>query len=132
MSHRCTMRVECRGRCRVDPPVTSACATFAAPARVSLDIGCCGATATDAKRGTPLQYVFGGLAGPNRDPAAFDAPNTFNPARKDLYRMMSWNGALEKPGAYPRFCPGQEVSMLIIRAILGSIDELKDANFGTV
>ena len=46
--------------------------------------------------------------------------------------MMSWNGALDKPAAYPRFCPGQEVSMLIIRAILGSIDELKDANFGGV
>ncbi len=65
--------------CRVDPPVTSACATFAAPgASVELGAGCCG-SATLVKQGTPLQYVFGGMAGPNRDPSVFEDPNTFNP-----------------------------------------------------
>ena len=118
--------------CRVDPPVTSACATFPnAGDTVTLRVGC-GETTTEVKQGTPLQYVFGGLAGPNRDPAVFDAPNTFNPMRKDLQRMLSWNGALEAPADFPRFCPGQQLSMIILRAILGSIDELKDADFSGV
>ena len=114
--------------CRVDPPVTSACATFKeAGERVALGVGCCGVT-TDVKKGTPLQYVFGGMDGPNRDAAVFAAPNTFDPARADLHKMLSWNGALEAPAEYPRFCPGQQLSMIMVKAILGSIDELKDTH----
>jgi cytochrome P450 len=115
--------------CRVDPPVTSACATFTEPQSVSLGVGCGGRT-THVKQGTPLQYVFGGIGGPNRDAAVFSTPNTFDPKRKELYKLLSWNGSLEQPDKYPRFCPGQQLSLIIIRAILGSIDELRDANFG--
>ena len=75
------------------------------------------------------QYVFGGTRGPNRDPAVFTEPNTFNPQRKDLYSLLSWNGALHSPEQYPRFCPGQQISMIIVKAILNSI-ELKESNFG--
>ena len=77
-----------------------------------------------------MQYVFGGLVGPNRDPKVFEQPNRFHPARKDLYKLLSWNGSLEEPHKYPRFCPGQKLSMIMIEAILGTIDELKDAKFG--
>ena len=115
--------------CRVDPPVTSACATFpTAGTKVRLSVGCYGTT-TNVKSGTPMQYVFGGIAGPNRDPKVFSSPNAFDPGREDLHKMLSWNGALEEPKAYPRFCPGQELSMIILKAILGSIEELKGADF---
>ena len=76
-----------------------------------------------------MQYVFGGICGPNRDPTVFDKPNEFNPARPDLYKLLSWNGALEDPAKFPRFCPGQELSMIMIKTILGCIDELKGARF---
>ena len=122
--------------CRVDPPVTSACATFVEEGQtITLGAGCgggCGgggASATKTTRvkpGTPLQYVFGGLAGPNRDPRVFARPNRFDPARKDLRKLLSWNGPLDEAAACPRFCPGQELSMIVVRAILGSIDELRD------
>ena len=116
--------------CRVDPPVTSACATFVEGETIALAAGCgCGAaattTTTHVKPGTPLQYVFGGLAGPNRDPQVFARPNRFDPARKDLRKLLSWNGPLDEAAACPRFCPGQELSMIVVRAILGSIDELQ-------
>lgn len=45
--------------------------------------------------------------------------------------MLSWNGALSEPGAYPRFCPGQQLSMAIVKAILGSIDELNGGGLGS-
>ena len=46
-------------------------------------------------------------------------------AYKNLKKMLSWNGALEEPAKYPRFCPGQQISLTIVKAILGSIEELK-------
>ena len=52
-------------------------------------------------------------------------------ARKDLYALLSWNGALNDPAAYPRFCPGQQLSMAIVKAILGSIDELNGGGIGS-
>ena len=43
--------------------------------------------------------------------------------------MLSWNGALENPEQYPRFCPGQQMSMIIVKAILRAI-QLNGNTFG--
>ena len=91
--------------CRVDPPVTSACATFAAPGTgVELGVGCCGVS-TRVKQGTPLQYVFGGVAGPNRDATVFEEPNRFNPG---VGRRQADSARVRRtptPGAAPDGCP---------------------------
>ena len=81
---------------------------------------------TYVKPGSPLQYVFGGLAGPNRDPSVFYQPNLFDPSRANLRKLLSWNGPLDEAAKCPRFCPGQELSMIVVRAILDSIEELKE------
>ena len=36
----------------------------------------------------------------------------------------------EEPDKYPRFCPGQKLSMVMIEAILGAIEELRDPTHG--
>ena len=106
---------------RVSPPVGGACCRVKEATDVKMTWGC-GSTSLKVKAGTPLLY---NITAANRDPTVFAEPNTFNPARKNLKKMLSWNGALEEPAKYPRFCPGQQISLTIVKAILGSIEELK-------
>ena len=115
--------------CRLDPPVTSACCLLKQEEEVEVAAVCCGTKKASFKEGTAQQYVFGGSFGPNRDPTKFKEPNHFNPARTDIGNMLSWNGALEDPAAFPRFCPGQKLSMIMCRAVLSSIVELQGAKW---
>jgi len=117
--------------CRVDPPVTSACCLLKEEITTTVGGVFCGTRQVTLKKGTGQQYVFGGLAGPNRDPNIFVEPNVFKPSRPELFKLLSWNGALEDHAACPRFCPGQEIAMIINCAILKSIEELKHADWSS-
>ena len=71
------------------------------------------------------QYV---LSIANRDPTKFPSPNTFDPSRDNLDDMLGWNGALSKPNEYPRICPGQAISMVVIKAICSTLEDVGEGN----
>jgi cytochrome P450 len=61
----------------------------------------------------------------NRDPAKFGATaDDFDPSRSELDEMVGWNGALSAPHQYPRICPGQAMSLVVIKSVLGLIKEV--------
>ena len=97
---------------RVDAPVTSATCVFKEDTEIDgINMSGCGKPGKlCVKAGTMHQYV---LSMANRDPAVFDNPNTFDPARPNLDKMLGWNGALDDPSKYPRICPGQELSVAV-------------------
>jgi len=108
---------------RLDAPVTSATCAFAQPERPRFNNTCCGGPKEHAvPAGTLHQYV---LSIANRDPAQFDEPNTFNPKRHNLDSMVAWNGALDQPNQYPRICPGQAMSVVVIQSIVGLVQEMR-------
>jgi len=107
---------------RLDAPVTSATCVFAKPASANFNVSCCaGVQDHDLKAGMLHQYV---LSIANRDPSKFPSPNTFDPKRDNLDDMLGWNGALSKPEEYPRICPGQAISMVVIKAICSTLEDV--------
>ena len=108
---------------RLDAPVTSATCAFSAPTTVSFNQSCCGSPTNHAlPEGTLHQYV---LSIANRDPAKFRQPDAFDPARAELDDMLGWNGALSSPADYPRICPGRDMSIVIVEAIVGLAEDVK-------
>lgn len=108
---------------RLDAPVTSATCAFAEQATVEYKGGCCGGPSPhEMPEGTLHQYV---LSVANRDPGQFESPGVFNPSRANLDSMVGWNGALDRPEDYPRICPGQQMSVAIIKAIVGLVEEVQ-------
>ena len=111
---------------RIDAPVTSATCVFKEDTEIDgINMSCCGKPGKlCVKAGTMHQYV---LSMANRDPAVFDNPNTFDPARPNLDKMLGWNGALDDPSKYPRICPGQELSVAVIQTVISLVKEVADA-----
>jgi len=109
---------------RLDAPVTSATCTFTEPKTVSFNVSCCGgASPHDFATGRLHQYV---LSIANRDPTKFDNPDAFDSARSNLDDMLGWNGAISGGEAeYPRFCPGFKISLAVIQAVVGLLDDVK-------
>ena len=111
---------------RLDAPVTSATCVFKEARDIAFDVSCCGGTPVShhVADGTLHQYV---LSVANRDPAKFEAPNTFNPSRANLDEMLGWNGTIAGGAAqYPRFCPGQKLAIVVIQTICSLLQELGD------
>ena len=111
---------------RIDAPVTSATCVFKEDTEIDgINMSCCGKPGKlCVKAGTMHQYV---LSMANRDPAVFDNPNAFDPARPNLDKMLGWNGALDDPSKYPRICPGQELSVAVIHTVISLVKEVADA-----
>ncbi|KAG8463814.1 hypothetical protein KFE25_004087 [Diacronema lutheri] len=67
--------------------------------------------------GTPVSGV---LNMANRDPAVFPNPTRFDPSRAELSKAVTWNGQAFGPNevSYPRICPGRNLSVAIIKAIV--------------
>ena len=61
----------------------------------------------------------------NRDEQTFAQPQLFDPNRLNLDDMIGWNGALSAPEAYPRICPGRTMSMVIIEAVVGMVEDVQ-------
>jgi len=83
--------------------------------------------------GTSVQDT---LATSNRDPTHWSEPDAFNPNRKNLGDVLSWNGRASDVEAMdlkkaPRYCPGYCLSLKVGAAVcarmMGSYDELKAA-----
>eukprot|EP00325_Prymnesiales_sp_UTEX-LB-985_P005450 CAMPEP_0174704850 /NCGR_PEP_ID=MMETSP1094-20130205/8284_1 /TAXON_ID=156173 /ORGANISM="Chrysochromulina brevifilum, Strain UTEX LB 985" /LENGTH=351 /DNA_ID=CAMNT_0015902941 /DNA_START=542 /DNA_END=1597 /DNA_ORIENTATION=- len=111
---------------RLDAPVTSACCVFKEDATIPFDVSCCSGTQEHRVHANQLrQYV---LSIANRDPAEFDNPNHFNPARPNINNMLGWNGAISNPTCYPRFCPGHWMSVALMKSIVCLLDEVKDTS----
>jgi len=108
---------------RLDAPVTSATCAFREEQTVDFNSSCCGKSSSHAlMAGTLHQYV---LSIANRDPAKFTAPNAFDPSRANLDDMVGWNGAISGGSKqYPRFCPGQKLSVTVIETICSFLDEV--------
>eukprot|EP00322_Chrysochromulina_rotalis_P024335 CAMPEP_0115855434 /NCGR_PEP_ID=MMETSP0287-20121206/14539_1 /TAXON_ID=412157 /ORGANISM="Chrysochromulina rotalis, Strain UIO044" /LENGTH=345 /DNA_ID=CAMNT_0003309585 /DNA_START=353 /DNA_END=1392 /DNA_ORIENTATION=+ len=109
---------------RLDAPVTSATCAFREEHEVAFDVACCGGQAREhsLNAGTLHQYV---LSIANRAPSQFEQPEAFNPARPNLDDMLSWNGTVAGGSAeFPRFCPGHKLSLAVIQAICGLLEEV--------
>jgi len=120
---------------RLDAPVTSATCAFGTPAEgaahepktvtVEFNNSCCGGVSEHTlPEGTLHQYV---LSIANRDPSKFGSPDHFDPSRSELDEMVGWNGALSAPHQYPRICPGQAMSLVVVKSIVGLIKEVQQA-----
>ena len=109
---------------RLDAPVTSATCVFATPTSVDFNNSCCAAAPRghSLPEGTLHQYV---LSIANRDESKFPSPSTFDPTRANLDDMLGWNGQLSAPAEYPRICPGRDMSIAIIRAVVGLVEEVQ-------
>lgn len=60
----------------------------------------------------------------NRDPGQFASPDKFDPSRSNLRSMVGWNGRLDEPAKFPRICPGRDVSIEVIKAVIGMLPEV--------
>lgn len=67
--------------------------------------------------GTPVSGVINVA---NRDAAVFAKPSHFDPSRRELSKALTWNGQAFGPNEakYPRLCPGRELSLTIVTAIV--------------
>lgn len=100
--------------CRLDPPVTSATSTL----KEDLEVEMAGRRLALSK-GHLRQYT---LSLANRDPAVFENPTLFDPARTSSARSLTWNGEFDKgEQAYPRLCPGRYLSLQVAQAIVDHV-----------
>jgi len=107
---------------RLDAPVTSATCVFKEAQTVEMNLSCCGTSnGYRMDPGTLHQYV---LSVANRDPGKFNQPNIFDPTRSNIDDMLGWNGALSNQNDYPRICPGQAMSITIVKAICALLDDV--------
>jgi len=108
--------------CRLDPPVTSATQLLKQNTTVEL-----AGRSIELPAGTMNQYV---LSMANRDESVFAQSQVFDPARANLNKALTWNGAFGVPddeALYPRICPGRYLSVDVTRKIL----EHAISSFGT-
>jgi len=112
---------------RLDCPVTSATCVFKEDQLLPFSTSCCcgGVTPQAIPKDSLHQYV---LSMANRDSSKWGpTANDFDPSRKDLTDLLTWNGALSNRAAAPRICPGQELSMEVMTAITGTLAEVLSA-----
>jgi len=105
-----------RETCRLDPPVTSACAVLQEPLAVEL-----AGRPFGFAPGVLTQYV---LAMANRDETVFPRSSVFDPTRENLYMALTWNGAFGggvDENQYPRICPGRHLSLAVARAVVDHV-----------
>jgi len=86
---------------RLDPPVTSVSAI--AP-KGGQQLQGPGGGQLRVAQGVPMQLL---LSHANRDPAVFERPYAFDPSRRNLDKVLSWNGvdAAVRAGQAPCGCP---------------------------
>ena len=99
---------------RVDPPLALSAVTLDAPRDFARAEGAAWTLAT----GRPLALL---LAAANRDAAVFDDPDAFEPARRELGRALSFNGAdadFDTPNAPPRGCVARALALALAERIV--------------
>jgi len=104
---------------RLDMPVTSATSVVKEDFEVP-NLG-------TVRKGTYEQYV---LTLANRDPAVFKDPTLFNPKRPELGKALTWNGRAftKDEKLYPRICPGRNLAMSIMRAVIETALDTPEPN----
>ena len=97
--------------CRISSPVGTFTTRLTAKAakELGLDIG-----------SAQESHAAGVINVSNLDPTKFPEPYKFDPARPNLPDALTWNGKAfsSRECDYPRLCPGRELSIQIVKALV--------------